>query len=104
MATKSVSDETFHKEVETGTVVVDFWAQWCGPCRAIAPVLERLSDQYPDIKVLKVDIMENKDLAVQYGVRSIPYLAIFKDGVMVDSKVGFSGAQSLETLFEELAE
>lgn len=101
MATKNVNSDTFDQEISEGTVVVDFWAQWCGPCRAIAPILEDLSSEH-NIKVLKVDIMDNKELAAQYGVRSIPYLAVFKDGVMVDSKVGFSGRDSLENMFKEL--
>lgn len=70
-------------------VLVDFWAEWCGPCKQLAPRVEEAAQQYGDqIKVCKVDIEEHRDLAVQYGIRSIPSLLIFKSGEVSGAQVG----------------
>lgn len=106
MSAKHVNSDTFQAEVSSGgPVVVDFWAAWCGPCKAISPILDELAMKYEGtIKVLKVDVMDNKDLATAFGVSSIPFIGIFKDGKLVSSQVGFKGRDSLEKLFEELAD
>lgn len=97
MAIVTVTDETFAHEVESGgTVLVDFWAPWCGPCKMIAPVLEKLSQELGDqLKVTKVNVDEQSDTAGRFGVMSIPTLILFKEGQPVDKIVGF---QSLEAL------
>ncbi|MEP2945226.1 MAG: thioredoxin [Lentilitoribacter sp.] len=91
MATVTVTNENFQAEVieSTTPVVVDFWAEWCGPCKMIAPSLEEISNEMGDkVKIAKLNIDENPDLAAQFGVRSIPTLAMFKGGEVSDIKVG----------------
>ena len=88
---KEVTTETFEKEVLSSDVpvLVDFWAEWCGPCKQLAPRVEEAAQQYGEqIKVCKVDIEEHRDLAVQYGIRSIPSLIIFKSGEVSGVQVG----------------
>jgi thioredoxin 1 len=91
MATSKVTDSSFEAEVlksET-PVVVDFWAEWCGPCRMIGPALEELSNELGDkVKIVKVNVDENPGIAVQYGIRSIPTLMVFKGGKLASQKVG----------------
>ncbi len=84
------TDENLQQTIATGKpVVVDFWAEWCGPCKSIAPVIEQLSDEYQDrVLIGKYDVEEGGDAAVEYGVRSIPTLLFFKDGKLVDRNVG----------------
>lgn len=78
-----------------GTVLVDFWATWCDPCRMLAPILEELSGQHPELKIVKVDVDENRDLALQYGIESIPTLLVFKGGQMADRSVGLVSPQEI---------
>jgi thioredoxin 1 len=89
--TLAVTDATFAAEVEQckGLVVVDFWAEWCGPCRAIAPVIEKLGEDYRGkVKVLKLDTDQNPATMVQFNVRSIPTILFLKDGQLVDRVIG----------------
>ena len=91
MATKTVTDQSFADDVlgADGPVLVDFWAEWCGPCKMIAPALEEISSELSGkVKVAKLNIDDNPELAAQFGVRSIPTLAIFKGGKVADIKVG----------------
>ncbi|KOF15459.1 MAG: thioredoxin [Ensifer adhaerens] len=91
MATVKVDTSNFQQEVLNAAepVVVDFWAEWCGPCKMIAPSLEEISNELAGkVKVVKLNIDENPELAAQYGVRSIPTLAMFKAGEVADIKVG----------------
>ena len=86
-----VTDQDFNQEVlEADTVVlVDFWAEWCGPCKMVAPVLDDLSQEYDGkIKFTKVDVDENPETAMKYGIRSIPTILVFKGGAPVDQVVG----------------
>ena len=99
--TISVNKETFSKEVleQSKLVLVDFWAEWCGPCKQIAPTLEELADKYSEnLSVCKVDVDTNRELALQYNVRSIPSLMMFKNGEMVDSLIGAVSLEELEDL------
>lgn len=89
--TKAVSEATFGQEVlqSNEPVLVDFWAEWCGPCRAIAPVLDELSSELEGkVKIVKLNVDENPGIAAQYGVRSIPTMILFKNGAAADMKVG----------------
>ena len=91
MATHAVSDATFDAEVRQSDipVVVDFWAEWCGPCKQIGPALEELSEEYAGrVKIVKVNVDENQQAPMQMGVRGIPALFLFKDGEVVSNKIG----------------
>jgi thioredoxin 1 len=100
MAIVNISDASFKTEVENhGTVLVDFWAPWCGPCKMIAPVLEELSSELGEsVKIAKVNVDDNPMSAGQYGVMSIPTLVLFKDGQPVDKVVGFQSKDQLKNL------
>lgn len=99
MSTVHVTDQTFDKEVRQSDVpvVVDFWAEWCGPCRMIGPSLEELSAEYEGkIKIVKVNVDENPESPAQMGVRGIPALFLFKDGDVVSNKVGAAPKAALK--------
>ncbi|RCX19693.1 thioredoxin [Fontibacillus phaseoli] len=100
MAIVNVSDQTFNNEVEgQGTVLVDFWAPWCGPCKMIAPILEDLANEVGDsVKIAKVNVDENPESASRFGVMSIPTLIFFKDGQPVDKVVGLNSKENLKNL------
>jgi thioredoxin 1 len=103
MATKAVTDATFDAEVRKSDVpvVVDFWAEWCGPCRQIGPALEELSAQYAGrVKIVKVNVDENPQLPAMMGVRGIPSLFLFKNGKVVSNKVGAAPKAALQTWIE----
>ncbi|MDA9582145.1 thioredoxin [Amylibacter sp.] len=91
MATVKVTDDTFAAEVTNSNipVVVDFWAEWCGPCKQIGPALEELSDEYEGkVKIVKINVDENPNSPAQMGVRGIPALFLFKDGEAIANKTG----------------
>jgi thioredoxin 1 len=91
MPSKKVTDASFENDViqSSEPVVVDFWAEWCGPCRMIAPALEEISDEMQGkVKVAKLNVDENQQTAMKYGIRSIPALIMFKDGQPIAQQVG----------------
>ncbi len=91
MSTSNVSDSDFETEVlkSDDVVLVDFWAEWCGPCKALSPLLDELSEEMSDkLKVVKVNIDDNPETPTKYGVRGIPTLILFKGGEVVDTRVG----------------
>ena len=94
-----VTDASFEEEVVNSDipVLVDYWAEWCGPCKMIAPVLEEVADTYQGkVKVCKVDVDSNKESAAKYGIRGIPTLMVFKDGAAAATKVGALSKTQLE--------
>lgn len=96
----NVTKENFDKEVlqAEGTVLVDFWAAWCGPCRMIAPAVEKISEERSDVKVCKVNIDDEQELAIKYGVMSIPTLMVVKNGEIVNTAVGLRPKEEIEGL------
>ena len=103
MATKSVTDDNFTQEVlgADKPVLVDFWAEWCGPCRMIAPALEELSNELGDkVTIAKLNIDENQDTPTRYGVRGIPTMLLFKDGQPIAQKVGAAPRSQIQQWLE----
>jgi thioredoxin 1 len=101
---KAVTDETFGVDVlqSSAPVLVDFWAEWCGPCRAIAPSLEELGAEYAGkMEIVKVNIDENPETPTQFGVRGIPTLMIFKDGKLAATQVGAAPKSALKAWIEK---
>ena len=99
MAVSKVSDTTFESEVlkSTEPVVVDFWAEWCGPCKMIAPALEEIAGTLNGkVKIVKLNVDENPQTAAKYGIQSIPTLMIFKSGQMASRQIGAAPKQKLE--------
>ena len=96
MSIQSIKDDAFESEVVNSSipVLIDFWAEWCGPCKEIAPILEEIADEMETkIKIVKINIDENPNIPNQYGIQSIPTLIIFKKGEPIATKVG-SGIKS----------
>jgi thioredoxin 1 len=104
MSIITITNENFESAVlkaET-LVLVDFWAEWCGPCKMIAPILEQVSEEYKGrLSIAKIDVEENQNLAMQYGVRSIPTLMLFKGGVVEAQHVGMLSKEQLSQLLED---
>lgn len=103
MATVKVTDDTFDAEVVKSNipVVVDFWAEWCGPCKQIGPALEELSDEFDGkVKIVKVNVDENPNSPSSLGVRGIPALFLFKDGEVVSNKVGAAPKATIQNWIE----
>ena len=100
MGTTPVTDDTFDAEVRQSElpVVVDFWAEWCGPCKQIGPALEEISSEMEgQVKIVKVNVDENPNSPAQLGVRGIPALFLFKNGEVVSNKIGAAPKASLES-------
>ena len=100
MSTYTITDSNFDEEIKNSQVpiLVDFWAEWCGPCKQIGPILEDIGEVKKDkLKILKLNIDENPQTPQKFGVRGIPTLMLFKDGKLVDTKVGSLPKNMLES-------
>ncbi|MFM2301224.1 MAG: thioredoxin [Pseudomonadota bacterium] len=105
MATKAVTDASFAADVLASDkpVLVDFWADWCGPCKMIAPALEEISEELAgQVTIAKVDIMDSTDTAAKYGVQSIPLMVLFKNGEPVAQKLGAAPKSQLKGWLESV--
>lgn len=100
MAVINVTAENFEKEVLQAeqTVLVDFWAAWCGPCKMVAPVIDQIAEEHEEIKVCKVNVDEEASLAIDYKVMSIPTLIVFKNGQPVNQSVGIQSQSDIEAM------
>ncbi len=105
MAVLEVKSESFEKEVleSEKPVVLDLFATWCGPCKMLRPVIEELSEEHPEVKFVSVDVDEEAEIAIRYGVSSIPCLVFLKNGEEVGRSVGFSQRDALEAAIGDLA-
>ncbi len=98
MEVEHITKDTFEKEVLQAeqTVLVDFWASWCGPCKMLAPIVNQIAEEHPEIKVCKVDVDTESSLAIDYNVMSIPTLLVFKNGEVVNQSVGVQSKTDIE--------
>ena len=93
--------QEFDSEIKEGKVLVDFFATWCGPCKMLSPVLEEVSNENPDLSVLKIDVDEVNELASRYGIQAIPTLILFKDGQRVDVRMGYQNKNQLSAFINQ---
>ncbi len=104
MGLKDLTISNFDEETSKGLVLVDFWAEWCGPCKALTPVLEEISqDSSLPLRIGKVDVDNNRDLAMRFNVRSIPTLIYFKDGRPIEQSMGLQSKEQLLAKVRQLA-
>lgn len=93
-------EEQFEKEINEGTVLVDFYAKWCGPCQLLGPVLEEVAKDNTQLNILKIDVDKFPNIARKYGIISIPTLNVFKDGKLIKTNVGYLDKEQIEDLIQ----
>ncbi len=98
---KHITEKEFDQEIKEGIVLVDFYADWCGPCKMLAPILETLASKHSKVKVLKVNVDEEQELAMKYSIMAIPTLIVYKDGKQADVRQGFANLDLLEEMIGE---
>jgi thioredoxin 1 len=92
-----LDNRNFNEEIKDNLTLVDFYATWCGPCRMMHPVIEDISKSYPDLKILKVDVDKEENVAREYGIMSIPTIILFKNGNIVEKNVGYTPKEVLDS-------
>lgn len=101
MAVLHLTKDNFDETVASGTTLVDFWAAWCGPCRMLGPVIDELAEKHGEtVKVCKVNVDEQEELAVRFGVMTIPTVIVFKDGKEADKRVGVYPMEEFEEMID----
>ena len=102
MSALNINKNNFVQEVMNSEkpVLVDFWASWCGPCRMVVPIVEQIAEEYPEYKVVKVNVDDEPELAAQFGVMSIPSLMIVKNGEVVNKSVGAKNKKQILAMFQ----
>ena len=100
MATTVITKDNFKSEVleHKGTVLIDFWADWCGPCRMLSPIVDEVANENPNIKVGKINVDEQQELSSQFGIMSIPTLLVFKDGKKINESIGLIPKEQIEKM------
>lgn len=100
MAAINITADTFEQEVLKAeqTVLVDFWADWCGPCKMLGPIIDQIADEHPEVKVCKVNVDKEPALAIDYKVVNIPNLLVFKNGEKVNQAIGVHSKQDIEAM------
>ena len=91
----------FDAAIKEGTVLVDFFATWCGPCRMLSPVLEEIANENPNVSILKIDVDEVGELAARYGIQNIPTLMLFKNGQRIETRLGYQNKNQLQALINQ---
>lgn len=97
---KIVNETEFDETIKTGVTLVDFYADWCGPCKMLAPILEELDNEYPDITFIKVNCDDEIKLAERYGIMSIPAVFMFKDGNIIGNAGGYRGKDEMNNFIK----
>ena len=93
-----INDQSkFDEFIKEGTVLIDFFATWCGPCKMLSPVIEQVEGEHPELKVVKVDVDEAPMIAAKYGIQAIPTLFLLKDGKIIDKRMGYINKNQLES-------
>ncbi len=103
MATKALTAENFNETIESNDIVIiDFWAEWCGPCKQFGPIFEKVSEEYPDIAFVKVNTEEQRDLAGHFQIQSIPTVIIFREGIGIFQQPGMLPEDGLKDIIEQV--